>query len=551
MFLKRLVFLIFCIETICLCTPACGELRDFSFTLPLFSSDSQWNRHVTDATVATESDQQILTLYRVLRGDTTGFQPTTTTPATTWPFMDINYDDFSISIFAMGGSVQNVLVSDYEGNASGNTPKVPTGQDGTIQVPTPTGIIRPAGPQDTDADGHMVLFNSQTGEAYDFWQVTTVQDTRGNSLGGGQAGDAILAMGAVDHFSTYGTGVNPDGMSSARATGVPLLAGLIIPEDIERGSIDHALSFAIPFPRNLNAIDPFSPLSSDYFLPASTTETDYYSTNPNALAAGQRLRLKSSLVGEDGQPIDESGLSPITLMFLKALRTYGGIVVDNAGGFSFYAEDIHTGSLRLTNDQVNQMIGNPTAAPLPPGKSKWQVILEKLAWELEEIPLAYGPWTAAQDPTTATITMANFEVVSPASSESIPVEDSGYHVTPGLWAKAVLHTPSNPVNLVWKTVGSDTTPSGDSVISGYFYADPDDFAYGSIYNPEVFVKVYIASSGWANIAFNHVTVDDVMVYSAQQYSGSADITGSITLSNRLTEHQYEGVSHSDALDVPR
>ena len=47
------------------------------------------------------------------------------------------------------------------------------------------------------------------------------------------------------------------------------------------------------------------------------------------------------------------------------------------------------------------------------------------------------------------------------------------------------------------------------MVSGYFYADPADFAYGSVYNPEVFVKIYIDPNGWANIAFNHVTVDDV------------------------------------------
>jgi len=137
--------------------------------------------------------------------------------------------------------------------------------------------------------------------------------------------------------------------------------------------------------------------------------------------------------------------------------------------------------------------------------------------------------------------------------------DGGYDITPNLWAKAVLQPPAGPVGLAWKKVGSDTTPSGDRVISGYFYADPADFAYGSEFNPEVFVKVYIAAGGWCNIAFNHVTVDNVSISSAVNYHGSADQLGTASLTSRLVEHQYnlqpfsctrlpgETTSHSDGI----
>jgi hypothetical protein len=124
---------------------------------------------------------------------------------------------------------------------------------------------------------------------------------------------------------------------------------------------------------------------------------------------------------------------------------------------------------------------------------------------------------------------------------SLAVRDGGYDVTSNLWAKAVLQVSGSPVTLVWKVVGTDITPSGDQVISGYFYADPNDFAYGSQYNPELFVKIYIAKSGWCNIAFNHVTVDNVTVYSAHKYAGAAQKTGTVTLEKRLVEHQYNGV----------
>ena len=128
-------------------------------------------------------------------------------------------------------------------------------------------------------------------------------------------------------------------------------------------------------------------------------------------------------------------------------------------------------------------------------------------------------------------------------------QDGGYNVTSELWAKAVLKTPSaGDVTLVWREVGTDTTPSGATVVSGYFYADPADFAYGSQYNPELFVKIYIDPSGWCNMAFNHVTVDDVSVYSAHNYSGSANQTGTAKLDSRLVEHTYTGVGSGTAVN---
>jgi len=49
--------------------------------------------------------------------------------------------------------------------------------------------------------------------------------------------------------------------------------------------------------------------------------------------------------------------------------------------------------------------------------------------------------------------------------------NGGYDITSSLWAKAVLWVPGFPVTLKWNVVGTDITPSGDQVISGYFYAD--------------------------------------------------------------------------------
>jgi hypothetical protein len=292
-------------------------------------------------------------------------------------------------------------------------------------------------PSGTWSDGHVVLYDVDTLTEYDYWQATTVRDGVCHSQGGGLIGDTIYEAGAVDFFDVRGTGANSDTLSSARATGTPLLAGLILPEDIENGAIEHALEFAIPGPRNLNTADPFDPFPSDYFYPASTTETDYYSTNPDALAAGQRIRLKSQVVDENCDPINEYDFAPITRMFLTATRTYGAYLVDNAGGFTFSAEEISTAVLDLTNAEVNGLIGQPSANPLPANKTKWQIVMETLNQDLWEMPFACGPWTEGQDPATAIITTTNFEVVEPATipettpSFSLTIDPASRAIDPG------------------------------------------------------------------------------------------------------------------------
>jgi hypothetical protein len=393
--------------------------RDFAFTLPLFASDSAWNQTADQANVLPDSDQQILVTYRVLRGDTTTLSPEGP-PSTTWPFMDISYDEFSIPVFLAGSEETSVPLCNYSGELDWTNPKVlpDTWQTpgGPVIIPTPARQIRPAGPLGNESDGHLVLYNPDTTVEYDFWQATTVRDGECQSRGGGLSGASILEAGMVDFFDVHGAGANPAGneYASARASGVPLLAGLILPEDVESGAISHALACGIPNPRNINRDSPVEGV--DYFHPASRPEETFFNSDPNAVAQGQRIRLKPTLVDEEGAAIDETELAPITRMFLAALRTYGAYVLDNAGGFSFSAEDIHSAVLRLSDDEVNTLIGQPVGTSLPSDKSKWQTVLDKLSDEdqLGRIPFAFGPWTDGQDPATAAIVTANFEVVDPA-----------------------------------------------------------------------------------------------------------------------------------------
>jgi len=387
-------------------------IRSFTLPVPLFSAESAWRQTVSDAAVLSNSADIITFTYRVLRGDISSLVGG---ESINWPNIVLNHDDYSVPVFAASSETGKVVLCDYEGSLEWPNQKYSGDYElgDPIQIPLPLGRIRPAGPQGIDADGWLVLYQAESGMEYDFWQATTSHDGQCQSHGAAYLGDKVLEAGYADFFDISEDGSNPDDVASARAVGTPLLAGLLLPEDIASGVISHPIAFAIPGPQNLST-NAAEPASSDYDYPASTTETDHYSQNLNAMIAGQRIRLKRSLVDDKGVPVNESSLAPVTQMFLSALREYGAIMVDNAGGFAFYAEDIHTGYLNVSDEQVKLLIAQPVDQVLAADKTKWQIVLETLDNELSKIPIAYGLWVDGDNPATAPVNQTNFEVVSSA-----------------------------------------------------------------------------------------------------------------------------------------
>ena len=55
----------------------------------------------------------------------------------------------------------------------------------------------------------------------------------------------------------------------------------------------------------------------------------------------------------------------------------------------------------------------------------------------------------------------------------------GYLVTSDLWIRAVINTvEKDPIDAVFYNGGEKTTSRGDTVIWGFFYADPNDVSWG-------------------------------------------------------------------------
>ena len=79
-----------------------------------------------------------------------------------------------------------------------------------------------------------------------------------------------------------GDGVAPARTESANAANFPLLGGILRPEEIAQGHIDHALAFMMPGVSNLGHVCP-------------ATHHDGDSSDPNALMEGMRIQLDPSI----------------------------------------------------------------------------------------------------------------------------------------------------------------------------------------------------------------------------------------------------------------
>ena len=193
-----------------------------------------------------------------------------------------------------------------QSKCSSPDPKVPS----TLSIPANT-------TPDPRYDGWLSVIDRENGMGYDFWRARR----EGDGTISYQFGKAWTLDGPG--FSRP-VGVDPERAVGARGSGLPLFAGVIGPDELERGEINHALAISVPGLARRNFVQP-----------ASVTDGV---GNRKSLPAGARIRLR------DDVTIDERALRSLKGQrrrtadaVLTALRTYGAIVVDRAAVPSLYA----------------------------------------------------------------------------------------------------------------------------------------------------------------------------------------------------------------------
>jgi hypothetical protein len=130
--------------------------------------------------------------------------------------------------------------------------------------------------------------------------------------------------GAV--FNLRSNALRPRGWTSADAAGLAILPGLVRPEEVAAGVIDHAIRVTVPA------------TAAAYLWPARHEAGVRDATLP---PMGLRLRLKATII--------ISGYPRVDRIILQALKTYGMIIADN--GSAWYLSGVPSAS--WNNDQLH------------------------------------------------------------------------------------------------------------------------------------------------------------------------------------------------------
>jgi hypothetical protein len=263
--------------------------RDDSETVvvkPPYDGASPWNTPIpADANVHPSSDAFIASIPSPLTSDPDQY---------TYPVYEVNSD------FATGTVVVERYYSDVTG--PGDNDITVTGRGAVVRLPIPPNAVA--------ADGHdaqLVVWNRDTGDEWGFFRFA-------------RNDDGTFTADNGYHYNTNWSGVPPAGFGS-RGPGIPYMAGLIRPDEVRAGRIDHAIAFAFEG-------------SAPTFINPPATKSDGVGA-PDGLPEGARLRLNPALTDAD---FDAMGLTHVGKLVARALQTYGMIVADVSGRPKVFAE---------------------------------------------------------------------------------------------------------------------------------------------------------------------------------------------------------------------
>ena len=268
---------------------------------PLYSQSSIWNKMIPDnPSVDPESDTMIQGLVESVSNH--GFV--------------MNLNEWSIPVYRATPETPTTAVTLAADWSPHTTMK---------EVPIPDFAL-----PDPLNDGHMVIIDANGTCHYDLWQARRI----------GKRWVASWANAA----SLDGNGIYEHGLG-ARAGGFTLLAGLIWPEELASGNIDHALVFATGETREGGPVAP-------------ATASDGVNAGNTTIPIGAHLQL-------DPQFDVESLSHPFLKTIARALQNYG-----------MYCGDTTGGSVDLYALNPISLQSNPYASSLPEPSAPFPSIAE-------------------------------------------------------------------------------------------------------------------------------------------------------------------------------
>jgi hypothetical protein len=245
-----------------------------------FATDSVWDSQLSDHAAVVADSPALVSELRRQAGLGGG----------TW----INTTSYSVPVYTVGPNQPTVRIH-------ADTPYPPL-QAGWDAVPLPANARPSAG-----SDAHLVVHQPSTDTLWEFWAMYEGSDGWHAHWGG-----------KMEHVSQ-----NPgyfEGTWGGTATSLALMGGLIRPDEMAAGRIDHALALAIPEVKQGSVVWP-------------AQRGDGSATGPNAIPEGTRFRIDPDL------DLDSLWLAPAARVIAEAAQKYGMIVRDQAGAVVLYAED--------------------------------------------------------------------------------------------------------------------------------------------------------------------------------------------------------------------
>ncbi len=259
-----------------------------------FSADSPWNQRIP-ANAPSDADSPALIADFASRGA-----------------LHVNLKDWSIPVYFIDADqTPRHDVGDSRPGIYGQGFEFPR------SIPIPDGAVA-SPPVGDDSDNHLCVVDKAKHLEWGMWAAR--RDKTGRWFTG---------LGAVTDLA--GTGVAPPWFAApreldshrARASGFPLIAGLILVDEIKAGRIDHALVFAYDHCR-----------TGLFIPPASTAQVAQLdAVESRGIPMGGRIQL------DPGWDVEHSALSPAGKIIARALQEYGAYCGDYAGANVIYAEN--------------------------------------------------------------------------------------------------------------------------------------------------------------------------------------------------------------------
>ncbi|MEK5057209.1 hypothetical protein [Paenibacillus sp. FSL H7-0326] len=183
-----------------------------------------------------------------------------------------------------------------------------------VDVPIPEEAI-----PDKESDAHMALIDYEQGIVWDMWAAEKKPDgtwwsctgIRYDLNGSGVFDPAEFGIHNGESIHLYGP---------SRASGVPIIAGLIMHDEIMEGRIEHKLACACSMVGLLEHCYP----------PAIWTD----GAVPNGIPEGALIQL------DPGLDLDTYDLTREEKIIARALQEYGAVFTDYSGGVTLYGEGL-------------------------------------------------------------------------------------------------------------------------------------------------------------------------------------------------------------------